>query len=447
MRMRMRRLKNTAVTVCGYLAVAVMALFLLWVLVPVLSKGAGAYVFRGTVDFRRMMLGEFGRGDERRVSEEWAEAQRARQPVFEAIAAFERELPELSAERRKALRPSFQAVREDVAALLGPEPGKPSPALTRMLYGQTRWERVREKADAVLFEETWEYTDAGSEKVLVPRKPLFEGTSLVPLFAALERDLEPMFRPRLTFYPRFLTDGSVDAHFFGGIGPEVLGTVYLALGAMLLAVPLGVVAAVYFQEYAKEGPVMTFLRSCVNTLAGVPSVVFGLFGLAFFINTMRVSPGKSVLAGVLTLALLVLPTVIRASEEAIAAVPRAYKEGAFALGAGTFRTILTVILPAALPGILTGIVISMGRAAGETAPIIFTAAVSVGQLVMPSELMSQPTPALSWNLYNLCTEHEAVEEIRHVQFGMAATLVLLVLILNLAAILLRARVAKRLKGS
>jgi phosphate transport system permease protein len=215
---------------------------------------------------------------------------------------------------------------------------------------------------------------------------------------------------------------------------------------MLIAVPLGIVAAVYFQEYAKEGIVLTFLRTCVNTLAGVPSVVFGLFGLAFFINTMHVSPSKSVLAGALTLALLVLPTVIRSSEEAIAAVPRSYKEGAMALGAGQWHTILTVILPAALPGILTGIVISMGRAAGETAPIIFTAAVSVGKMLSPSELLTQPTPALSWNLYNLCTEHEAVDEIRHVQYGMAATLVLIVLALNLTAILIRARVARKLKG-
>jgi phosphate transport system permease protein len=178
----------------------------------------------------------------------------------------------------------------------------------------------------------------------------------------------------------------------------------------------------------------------------VPSIVFGLFGLAFFINTLQVSPGKSVLAGALTLALLVLPTVIRASEEAIAAVPRSYKEAAMALGAGQWRTILTVILPAALPGILTGTVISMGRAAGETAPIIFTAAVSVGPLLRPSELLTQATPALSWNLYNICTEHEAVDEIRHVQYGMAATLVVMVLVLNLTAIVIRARVARRLKG-
>ena len=446
MRLKTRKMLNHALTAAGYLAVGVMAFFLLWVLVPVFTKGIGAYVFRGTVEHRRVMLGEFGRGDERRILEEWAEARRARQPIYAAINAFERELPGFPAAQREALRPEFQAVRKGVAVLLGPEPGKPAPALTRMLYGQARWDKVREKLDAIFFEETWEYTEAGSKKVLVPREPMFAGTALAPLFTALENDLEAMLRPRLTVYPQFLTDVSVDAHFFGGIGPEVLGTVYLALGAMLIAVLLGIVTAIYFQEYAREGAVITFLHSCVNTLAGVPSVVFGLFGLAFFINTLKVSPGKSVLAGALTLALLILPTVIRASEEAIAAVPHAYKEGALALGAGRFRTILTVILPAALPGILTGIVISMGRAAGETAPIIFTAAVSMGQLVKPSEVLTKPTPALSWNLYNLCTEHEAVEDIRHVQFGMAATLVLIVLALNLAAILLRARVAKRLKG-
>jgi phosphate transport system permease protein len=152
------------------------------------------------------------------------------------------------------------------------------------------------------------------------------------------------------------------------------------------------------------------------------------------------------LAGSLTLGLLILPTVIRAAEEAIRAVPAAYREAALALGAGTWRTVCTVVLPAALPGILTGIVISMGRAAGETAPIIFTAAVSVGAPLKLWEVFTQPTPALSWNIYNLCTEHEAVDEIRHVQFGMVFVLVALVLLLNLAAILLRARIARKLKA-
>ncbi len=128
------------------------------------------------------------------------------------------------------------------------------------------------------------------------------------------------------------------------------------------------------------------------------------------------------------------------------AVPKTYKEAALSLGASRMRMVLTVILPAALPGILTGIVISMGRAAGETAPIIFTAAVSVGQPLKLFEIFSQPTPALPWNIYNLVTEHEAVDQIRHVQFGMVFTLVLLVLLLNLAAILLRARISRRLRS-
>ena len=191
---------------------------------------------------------------------------------------------------------------------------------------------------------------------------------------------------------------------------------------------------------------ISMLRTFVSTLAGVPSIVFGLFGLAFFINTLHLSSSKSVLAGAATLSLLILPTIIRASEEAIKAVPETYKEAGLSLGATHWRTILTVILPAALPGILTGIVISMGRAAGETAPIIFTAAVSVGRPLKLWETLSQPTPALPWNIYNLATEHEAVNEIRHVQFGMVLTLVALVLALNLTAILLRARISKKMRG-
>ena len=188
------------------------------------------------------------------------------------------------------------------------------------------------------------------------------------------------------------------------------------------------------------------LRTCISTLAGVPSIVFGLFGLALFINTLKVSDSKSVLAGALTLALMILPTIIRASEEAIRAVPATYKEAALSLGAGRWHAVRTIILPAALPGILTGTVISMGRAAGETAPIIFTAAVSVGKPLALWQVFTQPTPALSWNIYNLATEHEAVDEIRHVQYGLVLILVSLVLILNLAAIFLRARISKRLRG-
>jgi len=161
---------------------------------------------------------------------------------------------------------------------------------------------------------------------------------------------------------------------------------------------------------------------------------------------VHVSSSKSVLAGSLTLAVLILPTIIRASEEAIRAVPNTYREAALSLGASRLRTTLTVVLPAALPGMLTGIVISMGRAAGETAPIIFTAAVSVGRPLKVWQTLTQPTPALPWNICNLATEHAAQEEIVHVQYGMVLTLILVVLFLNVVAVALRARLSKKLKG-
>ena len=446
MNMSTRRLLDRAFTGAGVFAIVLMAAALLVVLGPIFQRGAGAFFFQGTIEHRRFLLEHFSRGDAERMTEDLAAVRAARAPVYRMLAAFETELEALPDARRQELGPEFKEVRKLVTELLGPAPGTPLSNLPRNCYGQTRWDRVQVKLDNLLCQESWVFTNGVSHVMRTPREQLFAGTALAPLFPLFREHARDLLLPRWTFYAGFLTDSSVDAHFFGGIGPEVLGTVYLTLGAMLLAIPFGVIAAIYFQEYAREGWLLSFLRSCVSTLAGVPSIVFGLFGLAFFINTLHVSHGKSVLAGALTLALLILPTIIRASEEAIRAVPRTYKEAAMALGAGRWHTIVSVILPAALPGILTGIVISMGRAAGETAPIIFTAAVSFGAAPGLSQLFSQSTPALPWNIYNLCTEHEAVEAVRHVQYGMVLTLVMVVLLLNLSAIVLRARMTRRMKG-
>jgi phosphate transport system permease protein len=448
MQLHTRHILDRAFTGLGYVATSVMALAVLVLLGPMFVKGIGALVFRGTIEYRRFMIEQEGRGDRQIFDREWARAQQARAPVYALLANAAKDIAAAPPARRRELNDALADVRAAVHALLGPTPGQPTPVLLRDQYGQTRWDRALLKAHDVCFAQEWDYSDAGSmgRKVYVPRTEQFAGTALTALFPYVEHNLKAMLLPRATFYWRFLTDTSRDAHMFGGIWPELLGTFYLTLGAMLLAVPLGVLTAVYLTEYAREGRMVRLLRSCMSTLAGVPSIVFGLFGLAFFINTLQVSRSKSVLAGSLTLGLLILPTVIRAAEEAIRAVPAAYREAALALGAGTWRTVCTVVLPAALPGILTGIVISMGRAAGETAPIIFTAAVSVGAPLKLWEVFTQPTPALSWNIYNLCTEHEAVDEIRHVQFGMVFVLVALVLLLNLAAILLRARIARKLKA-
>lgn len=448
MLLKTRQLLDRAFTALGLIAIGIMVLALVVILTPIVWKGLNAYFFYGTVEFRKVMMDFWDRGDKETLESQIAATNDARRPVYEMIAKFELEMKEMPRKKRREYKSELKDVKRGLEVLLGPFPGERRPVLPRERFGQTRWDRAKVKLDELLFVEEWDYSspDGMGVKILKPRSELFAGTSLAALFPYLRENLRPMMLPKFTFYYQFLTDTSKDSHIFGGIWPEVLGTIYLTIGAMIFAIPMGVLAAIYFCEYAKPGRVLSFLRVCISTLAGVPSIVFGLFGLAFFLNTIKISNSKSVLAGSLTLALLVLPTIIRAAEEAILAVPESYKEAALALGAGRWRAIVTVILPAALPGILTGIVISMGRAAGETAPIIFTAAVSVGQPLGLGEVFSQPTPALPWNIYNLCTEHEAVDEIRHVQFGMVLTLVGIVLLLNVAAIVIRARISKKLKG-
>ena len=443
MRLRTRKLLDGAFSGLGILAILFMGAALIVLLLPIVVRGLGAYFFTATVEFDKAMFELYDRGDSRELMVEVAAVEKARKPVYDAIAALEA----WPRKERRAYSQPLRDLKKALAELLGPLPGGRVPVLPRGQYGQTRWDGAQIKLQLVLAREVWVYPEGQmGHKTHIPRIEEFRGTPVEPIFAYIEENVEALMRPHFTCYWRFLTDTNRDAHFFGGIWPEVLGTLYLTLGAMLFAIPMGVTAAIYLREYAQPSPVISLLRTCISTLAGVPSIVFGLFGLAFFLNTVGVSESKSVLAGSLTLALMILPTVIRASEEAILAVPGTYKEAALALGAGRWRTIMTIVLPAALPGILTGIVISMGRAAGETAPIIFTAAVSVGRPLKPLETLTQPTPALPWNIYNLCTEHEAVDAIRHVQFGMVFTLVALVLLLNMSAIVLRARISKKLKG-
>ncbi|MEI6562791.1 MAG: phosphate ABC transporter permease PstA [bacterium] len=448
MRLETRKMIDRSFTASGVLAIVLMTIALFILLAPMFIRGVGAIFFTATVEHRRLMLEKFERGNRPTIEAELATVSAAREPVYRMMAEFEKQMEALPSAERRKYATQFRDVKKALHALLGPPPGTVRPMLMRDQFGQTRWDRALVKLDRVLNREDWDYShpERGGVKVMKSRADDFAGTALAPLFPYLAANLDKMLLPNKTFYWQFLTDESFDSHFFGGIWPELLGTFYLTVGAMLFAIPMGLIAAIYLTEYAPESAFVSFLRTCISTLAGVPSIVFGLFGLAFFINTLGVSHSKSVLVGSMTLALMVLPTVIRASEEAILAVPRTFKEAALSLGAGRWHTVMTVILPAALPGILTGIVISMGRAAGETAPIIFTAAVSVGKPLALWQVFSHPTPALSWNIYNLATEHEAMDEIRHVQYGLVLVLVTLVLLLNLAAILMRARVAKRLRG-
>jgi len=441
-----RKVLDRSFTGLGFFSIFFLSASLVVVLAPIFARGINAFIFKGTSEFRRLNYEEFGRGDKQKLAEEMDKIRLYREPLARMLKDFTRQVRDESFPGSASYAGDVKVLNDLFKMLLGP--GESEPVMMRARYGQTRWDGAQKVLQSILYKEEWDYSKAGKmgKKILKPRSEIYKGTSLEKFFPEMEKNLDKLLLPRLTFYWQFLTDSSRDSHFFGGIGAEVLGTFYLVLLTMVFAIPLGVIAAIYLAEFAHQGKIVSLLRVFISTLSGVPSIVFGLFGLAFFINTVKVSQSKSVLAGSLTLALVVLPTIIRAAEEAIKAVPNAYKEAALSLGAGKFRTVMSIILPSALPGILTGIVISMGRAAGETAPIIFTAAVSVGKPLTLIETLTQPSPALSWNIYNLVTEHEAVEQIRHVQFGMVFTLVLLVLVLNLGAILLRARIAKKLRG-
>lgn len=443
-----RKILDRSFTAVGVTSIVLMALALLIVIVPIFRGGIGALYFQGTVEHRKLQYDQFGKGDPEELASQVAESERSRSEVYRFLDAFETEMEGMDAEKAGEYRPKFRKVKEILAHLLGPLPGEQEPILLRSQYGRTRWEKAEETLHDLLFVTKWDYSNPNemAKKYFVPRSDEFAGTALAGLFPYVENNLRGMLLPEPTFYWGFITNKSLDAHIFGGIWAEIQGTFFLAVGAMLFAFPLGVIAAIYFTEYAKDNFLTSMLRSANSTLAGVPSIVFGLFGLAFFINTIKVSESKSVLAGSLTLAIMILPTIIRAAEEAILAVPKTYKEASLGLGSTKWRTIVTVILPAALPGIITGGIISLGRAAGETAPIIFTAAVSVGATIGLADVFTSPTPALSWNIYNLASEHEAASEIRHVQYGMVLALISIVLLLNLSAILLRARISKKLKG-
>lgn len=237
----------------------------------------------------------------------------------------------------------------------------------------------------------------------------------------------------------FLTLPPTDSMTKGGIMPAIVGTLYLTIGAIALALPLGVVSAIYLTEYARQGRLIRMLRVGVNCLAGVPSVVFGLFGLGFFVVFLKF--GSSILAGSLTLGILILPTIIGASEEALKSVPQTFREASLALGVSKWNTISRIVLPSALPSILTGAILGVGRAAGETAPIMFTAA-AFFTAVLPRSIFDE-VMALPYHIYVLATAGTNIELTRPLQFGTAMVLVALVLGIDLIAIMIRSAIRRK----
>jgi len=238
----------------------------------------------------------------------------------------------------------------------------------------------------------------------------------------------------------FLSQAPRESMTEGGILPCIVGTLCLGLGAIAVALPIGVASAIYLNEYARAGKLLRIIRLGINNLAGVPSIVFGLFGLAFFVVWLQF--GVSILSGALTLGAMSLPVIIGSSEEALRAVPDTYREASLGLGATKWQTVYRVVLPASLPGILTGAILGLSRAAGETAPIMFTAAVFFTPS-LPKSIFDE-IMALPYHIYVLATAGTEIEKTRHLQYGTALVLIALVLGLNLVAILYRARLRRKM---
>lgn len=238
---------------------------------------------------------------------------------------------------------------------------------------------------------------------------------------------------------QFLTDIPRHGMRAGGIFPAIIGTLYLVAGAIIFALPIGLLAAIYLSEYAKDNVLTRLIKLAIVNLAGVPSVVYGLFGLALFVVFFKF--GVSILSGSLTLGIMILPLIITASREALESVPQSFREVSLSLGASKWQTIRHIVLPNAIPGILTGTILGVGRAAGETAPILFTvAAFYLPQL--PGSIFDQAM-ALPYHLYVISTQVPNVDE--KIRYGTAFVLLGLVLTMNLVAIVIRYRFRLRKK--
>jgi phosphate transport system permease protein len=237
--------------------------------------------------------------------------------------------------------------------------------------------------------------------------------------------------------PEFLFSAPTDGMREGGIWPAIIGTLYLTLGTAVVAVPIGLLAAIYLSEYAPDSTFTRTIRIAIVNLAGIPSVVYGLFGLALFVLFLGL--GSSIAASCLTLAIMTLPVIISTAEEALRAVPQSFRVVSISMGGTRWQTIQRVVLPQALPGILTGVILGLERAAGETAPILFTGA-AYFLPHLPKSIFNE-TMALPYHLFTISTQVPGMPV--RIQYGTALVLLIFVLAMNLIATVIRSYFRRR----
>jgi phosphate transport system permease protein len=256
-------------------------------------------------------------------------------------------------------------------------------------------------------------------------------------------------------FPSFLTSNPyyMNNVMFGGVAPMIFGTFALVFGAMAIAIPLGVMSSIYMSEYLTDGKLKSFINQTINNLAGVPSIVFGLFGLAFFMNYLGIGestvlggkPGPSLVVGWLVLAFMALPIIIKATNNALDAVPKNFREASQALGASKWETIVTVTVPLATPGISTGVILGIGRIIGETAAIMFTATIFAKTYPYPSNVF-EPVLTLTYHIYYLAILSPNASYNMGSAYATALVLMIVVLMFSAIAIYLRYRALKKKRG-
>ncbi|MGG5576136.1 phosphate ABC transporter permease PstA [Myroides sp. C15-4] len=264
------------------------------------------------------------------------------------------------------------------------------------------------------------------------------GTTLIVCFFLVVIILEIITKGAGSISWEFISSVPKEGMTQGGILTPIIGTVLITLITALFSIPFGVCCAIYLNEYAENNWLTRIIRAAIRNLSGVPSIIYGLFGLALFVQTLQL--GTSLLAAGLTLGLLSLPYIITTTEEALMQIPNSTREAALAVGATKFETIKDVVIPSAVPGILTGVVLTLSRAAGETAPILFTGAAFY--ISDTNGYINQEFMALPYHLYMLSTQHQSIDEVRPIAYGTALVLILVVFLLNLSAFYIRYKFRK-----
>lgn len=264
------------------------------------------------------------------------------------------------------------------------------------------------------------------------------GTTLIVCFFLVVIILEIATKGAGSLSWEFISSVPREGMTQGGILTPIIGTVLITLITALFSIPFGVCCAIYLNEYAENNWLTRTIRAAIRNLSGVPSIIYGLFGLALFVQTLQL--GTSLLAAGLTLGLLSLPYIITTTEEALMQIPNSTREAALAVGATKFETIKDVVIPSAVPGILTGVVLTLSRAAGETAPILFTGAAFY--ISDTNGYINQEFMALPYHLYMLSTQHQSIDEVRPIAYGTALVLILVVFLLNLSAFYIRYKFRK-----